>query len=153
MFNKKITHPLFKSLQRSLFSYSGVMDLGGHPDVAINIKGRSDQNLEFAIAELEHLHSNLLTAVFPATEEFFGTYEAINKAVQNGEFSLEETGAELPELKSPEEVWKYLVLESVMIEPENNLPVRLGFRAPWEIEHDLGLYLKDGSFQYAGISV
>lgn len=153
MFSKKITHPAFKSLQRGLFSYSGVADLAGHQDVAVSIKGRSNHNFEVALAEIEYLGSNLRAAVAPASQDFFGTYEAVKDAVLSEALSLEDAGGELPELKSPEEVWKHLALESVAIEPDSQLSVRLGFRAPWEVEHDLGLYLKDREFQYAGVSV
>ena len=153
MFTKKISHPLFKSLQRGLFSYSGLVDLAGHRDVVIRIKGRSNKNLEFALAELDYLSRDLLSITAPATQEFFDAFEAVKAAAESGEFSLEDEGGELPEIKSPEEVWTYLTLESVAFERRSEYPVRLGFRAPWEVEHDLGIYLRDRKFQYAGVSV
>lgn len=151
MFTKNLSVPPFKTLRRGLLSYTGSVDLPGNPDVEVQIKGRSEENLSYAVAELQYISAHLQALCAPATDEFYGSYEGIRDALADGE--LENEGLELPVLSAPQEVWEHLVLEEIVIEPKSNLPIRLGFRAPWDVEHDLGLYLKDRSFQYAGTSV
>ena len=153
MFARRIDHPLFRRLEKHLLSYSGVVDLPGHPNVEVFVKGSASESLNYAVAELQFIRDNFSSVVAPATNEFYGSYEAIKDAVQHAGFQVQEAGGSLPDLTSPPDVWKHLTLERIDVEPSSRLPVRLGFRAPWEVEHDLAMYLKGREFQYAGVSV
>lgn len=153
MFSRRIEHARFKELRRNLFSHSGTVALAGRGDVPVQIAGRSAGHLDRAVAELTPLFDDFDAAVAPATAEFFAAYEAIREAVRGGEVSLEELGGSLPELGGPAEIWQHLVLDRIDVEPKHATPLRLSFRAPWDIEHDYGIYLAGGTMSYAGVSV
>ncbi len=153
MFSQRIEHARFKQLRRGLFSYSGIVVLIGQRDIPVHIAGRSARNLERAAAELEPLFDDFYAAVAPATSEFFAGYDAVRDAVRDGEVTLAELGGSLPELRESAEIWRHLVLERIDIEPKRTTPLRLSFRAPWDIEHDYGIYLAGGRMSYAGVSV
>ncbi len=153
MFSKPISHPLFKTLNRGLFGYAGKVDTLQFKDVNIDISGRSERSLNFAVASLKGLEENYISYIEKATEEAYGSYKIMKEVVESGDYDLEEDGGNLPKISEPKEVWNFMVLETIIIEPKQEHKVRLGFQCPWDIEHDFGIYISDNEFQYCGISV
>jgi hypothetical protein len=151
MLSKPIEPPLFTALEKHLFSYAASMDLLGHRGVQVRIKGGGSRDLEFAATALKAIDANGAALTTVATEVFYGAYEAIKDAVENDGYRIEDEGGALPAVEAPLDVWKHLVLEEVVV--DRKYGVRLGFRAPWDVEHDLGVYWQDGRFFNAGVSV
>jgi uncharacterized protein DUF6985 len=153
MFSKKIEHPLFQELERGLLGYSGKLNDVSLNKADVTIRGRSKTNLKFTENQLPILLINLPSLQEQATEEAYASYEIIKEVVDSGEFDLEAEGGNLPDISIKSEVWKHMVLENIIIEPDEKYPIRLGYRAPWDIEHDFGIYVVDGKYEYSGISV
>ena len=153
MFSKSINHPLFKELDKGLFGYSGKLDFSRHKNVEVSIKGRSSGALEFAATELEYIEKNIGQFLTPATEDAYSAYEVIKEVVESGEYDLEADGGELPDVPSPTDVWQHMDIDSIIVEPKSKYQIRLGYRSPWDIEHDFGIYITNRKYEYSGISV
>lgn len=151
MFSKQIDHPLFSELKRGLFGYSGRLDISSYKSIEISIQGRSDQSLKIAVAELTDLIVNMKNHLNESASVAFEAYEIIKEGGESKEVDLE--GRELPEIKNIEEIWEYMVLEEILIAPQEKYIVRMSFCCPWDIEHDFGIYVSNCKYQYSGISV
>ena len=153
MFSKSIENQLFRELKKGLFGYSGKMDFPGHENIEVTIKGRSDSALSIAVEELQFIKNNLKQFLTPATEEAFDGYDNIRDAINSGEFDLESEGGKLPEIETAQDVWAHMNLETIVVESNKKNQVRLGFRCPWDIEHDFGIYITSKKYEFSGISV
>ena len=107
----------------------------------------------FAVEELHFIENNLSNFLDSATEEAFSSYEAIKEAVESGEVDLKSQGKEFPDIQTHKDVWKYMVLETIVIDKKSKLQVRLGYLSPWDIEHDFGIYITNREYKYSGTSV
>jgi hypothetical protein len=153
MFSKFIDHPFFKELTRGLFGYSGKIDFSRYLDVQVSIKGRSESGVSFAVEELQYIQDNLSDFLGKATEDAFYEYENIKEAVEAGEYDLQAGGGELPIVENSQDIWQHMILDQIVVEPKDKLQIRLGFRSPWDIEHDFGIYITSKKYEYSGTSV
>ena len=152
LFSKIIEHNLFNNLERGLVSYTGYIDLGSDTNVEVYIRSRKKRGLEKAEEQIIKMIPNFEEIKKSATKDFYESYIIMRDAIKDGEIDLDDEVI-LPEMKDANDVWEYLKLEDIIIEPNSDYPLRIGFRAPWDIEHDYGILVKDGDFQYCGVSV
>lgn len=154
MFHRAVEHPMFQRLYRRLFyGWEGVLraDLG--ESVQISIRGRSREALRSSLVELERVLENLEQIKTEALSEAHGSYEAMRDAVEAGDFDVEIDSFDFPVLDQPMDVWNLMRLEFIEIDLGGELQIRLGFDCVWDVEHGFGIYLTDGRYQYAGVSV
>ena len=153
MFSKAIAHPFFKELEKGLFSYSGKIDMQEYADVDVLIRDRSPKALEYAYQELQFISENLQIFLEAAVADAYSSYEIVKEVSDAGECDLEADGCELPAIHSRNEVWEYVQLVDIIVAPKSTYPIRLGFRMPWDIEHDFGIYINERKYEYSGVSV
>lgn len=153
VFSGVIDHSLFSKLRRGWFGYSGEINIANYKNIEVSVKGRSEACLNTAIKELSDLKSSLKSHLELSTEEAFSAYEVMKDLVESGELDLDFAVGEFPEVKGPEDVWGYMFLEEISVEPEDKYIMRLSFQCMWDIEHDFGIYISNNQYQYSGVSV
>jgi hypothetical protein len=153
MFSKAIVHPFFTELEKGLFSYSGIINIQEYEDVEVLIRGRSQKALEYASQELQFVSENLQIFLDAAAKDAYSCYEILKEVVDAGECDLEADGCELPEIHSRNESGEHIQLVDIIVDLKSNYPIRLGFKVPWDIEHDFGIYIKEREYEYSGVSV
>ena len=135
----ELDHPRFGRMKYKSGYWTAEVDILGARDVALRLGGTRnaiDPVAEEHWGEMERRYTELADEI--ADVLYNESYTPIREAVDAGEYPGDP--AEIPMLAAAEEVWDYATL--VGVEVDGNL-VELSYVSEWEVEHRLGVYLRD----------
>ena len=128
-------------------------DYLGYRNVLLRLPGSRDgigEQADVLCGELERRYPLITERI--AQVLFKESYQPVRRAIRKGDYPGDPGG--IPRLKSVDDVWSNLRLASVDfgVEFDKNI-IELGYGADWEIEHRLGIGIKDWRFEYFNGSV
>ncbi len=149
-----LMHPRFGAMKFSRDYWQCEADYLGTPDVRLMLQGGKegiDPSAQAICDELETRFAGLKDTIGQALYE--DSYMPVREAIDAGEYP-KYVGDEIPVLESQADVWKHLRLAWITFDAGNGPDyIMIAVETEWEIEHTLGIGIRDWQFDYLNGSV
>jgi hypothetical protein len=142
--NATITDPVLGELKHARGRWRGAIDLAG-ARIALALSGDRKAPDERAIDRARNLPVSFAACRPQIESALFEHHAPCAEAIASGELPPPPEGA--VDIKSPVDVWRYVVPRFVSIEPmRGTLVAELAFAVSWDEEHTLGARFDQGRF-------
>lgn len=150
----RLDHPRFGEMKFSDGFWRCEAEYLGAPEVRLMLHGdkaKIDPSAQAMCDELETRFASLKDEVCKALYE--ESYKPVRDAIDAGEYP-KYVGDEIPTIETPTDVWKHLQPAWIMFEagggPDH---IIIAVVTEWEIEHTLGIGIKNWRYDYLNGSV
>lgn len=151
---RSLDHPRFGEMKFSRDYWRCEAEYLGSRNVGLMLRGNKegiDPSAQAMCDELETRFASLKDEVCKALYE--ESYMPVREAVDAGEYP-KYVGEEIPTVETPADVWKHLRPAWIMFEAGGGPDyIMIAVETEWEIEHTLGIGIKNWQYDYLNGSV
>ena len=148
LFNKpKISHPILGEIVLKRNHWDGTqLKIFGSDSVRVRVPGNADGPSNEAVAAIERVGDPSCSLMQECAKKLYDEhYINGRQAADAGEFDDME---EYPDIASSEQIWDFAKVVSVVADPYSTgevTQIQIGVAAAWDVDHDLGIILQDGT--------
>jgi hypothetical protein len=110
-----------------------------------SIKLKNFEFIPLFISSYREPTSNAIDAAADLIDAWDVLYVESEKLLFDHYFHGFTPSLDYPKILNPSDVWKFITPEKIIIEPrKNNTRIEVAIRTEWDIEHTLGIRIKNG---------
>jgi hypothetical protein len=148
---RTLKDPVFGNLKWDDFAWEGTLSVPGFGRLALTVEADNDLNLRTAPDARQH---NAMQKFLAGAKELRKAIEQANfKYLQRVRKGYDDSGMPVPQVSSPDKLWRYLSTPAVVVPPQRGRSwrVELTWNCTWDEEHGHLVGIRDGKVVHVGL--